>query len=73
MKEKIKEIMASVLNIEIDKISDNSSPDTIEAWDSLKQMDLIISIEEEFNIEFSDEELVVDTYAGLVKIVKDNL
>ena len=53
----IKSIMASVFNIKKSKIKDDSSPDSIEFWDSLKHMDLILALEEEFKINFSYEEI----------------
>jgi acyl carrier protein len=55
---KIKYIMSSVFGIHKNEIHDNVSPDTVESWDSLKHMDLIVSLEEEFEIEFSDEEII---------------
>ena len=57
MKNRIKKVIADVLMIDIDKIDDNSSPETIEQWDSLKQMNIIIALEDEFEIEFLDEEI----------------
>ena len=58
MKKKIKETIANILELDIDRLNDESSPETIEKWDSLKHMNIIIALEEEFNIEFLDEEIV---------------
>ena len=52
MEKKIKLIMSKVFKISLYSINEDSSPDNIESWDSLNHMDLIRSIEEEFNIEF---------------------
>lgn len=57
MEEKIKEILSSVLNVDVAEIDENSSPDTIEEWDSLKHLNLIIALEEEFGIKFSTDEI----------------
>lgn len=57
-REKIIEVMAHVLNIDPSKINDDSSMDTIEAWDSLKHMKLVITLEQELGVEFDDEEVV---------------
>ena len=43
---------------EIDDIDDNTSPDTLESWDSLKHMNLIIALEEEFLVDLSDEDII---------------
>ena len=57
MEDKVKKIMSDVFNINVDLIDGDSSPDNIENWDSLKHMNLIVSLEEEFEVEFTDEEI----------------
>ncbi|MBV9988005.1 MAG: acyl carrier protein [Chitinophagaceae bacterium] len=49
--------MSAVFDIPADQISDTSSPDTIEKWDSLNHMNLVSSLEEEFDVRFTDEEI----------------
>ena len=56
--ERIKNAMSAVFEIPVEQIKDDSSPDTIESWDSLKHMNLVISLEEEFEIEFTDDEII---------------
>ena len=58
MEDRIKKVMSDVLNIDVSLINNESSPDNIENWDSLKHMNLIVALEEEFEIEFDDEEIV---------------
>ena len=66
---RIKNIMAAVFELTVDKINENSSPDTIELWDSLKHMNLIIALEEEFNIVIPDEEVGNMLTFGLVLLI----
>ena len=47
--EKLNLVMSAVFEIPIESINQKSSPETIESWDSLKHMNLIVAIEEEFN------------------------
>mgnify|MGYP005690285923 CR=1 FL=1 len=58
IKQNIKEVMSLVLEIPNENIDDGSSPDTIESWDSLRHMNLIVALEEKFKIQFTDEEIV---------------
>lgn len=58
MKDKVKEIIARVFNLEANSIGDDASPDNILHWDSLNHMNLIVSLEEEFDIRFTDEEII---------------
>jgi acyl carrier protein len=61
--------MAQVMNVSIENVKEDSSPDTIEAWDSLKHMSLILTLEEEFGVQFSDEEIVEMLNVGLIMYV----
>ena len=54
----IKNVMSAVFEIPEGNIQDDSSPDTIESWDSLKHMNLVVALEEEFEIEFTDDEII---------------
>lgn len=56
--EKLKRIISDVFGVDLMLIDENSSPDNIEAWDSLRQMSLIMALEEEFSITFSDDQVV---------------
>lgn len=53
--ERIKNIMSIVLEVSINEINNNSSNENIVSWDSLKHINLILALEEEFEIEFSEE------------------
>jgi len=57
MEDRIKKVMRDVFNIDIASIGSESSPDNIENWDSLKHMNLIVALEEEFDIEFDDDDI----------------
>jgi len=58
LKDRILKIVSQVMDIPQEQLNEDSSPDTVENWDSLKHMNLILALEEEFNIIFSDEEIV---------------
>ena len=57
MKEKIIDIISDVLKIKKSNISLKTTMNKVEHWDSLKQMQIIIAIEDEFNIKFSEDNL----------------
>ena len=57
IKERILQVMATVFETEVAALNENSSSDTIEAWDSLKHLTLILALEEEFAISIPDEEV----------------
>ncbi len=50
-------ILSSLLNVSRDRLSRESSRVTLQQWDSLKHMHLVLALEEEFGIEFDDNEV----------------
>ncbi len=67
LERKIKNIMSVVFEVDEDQINDDSSPDTIVSWDSLKNINLVVALEEEFNIGFEDEEIIEMTNYKRIK------
>ena len=53
--ERIKDTMAAVFNMPVKKISNASSRDNIKNWDSIKHLQLILALEEEFNVTIESE------------------
>lgn len=71
---KIKEIISIVFNVELDSVLDDASPDNIDNWDSLGHLNLIIALEEEFNISIPDEEVGNLVSVRLIEIIiNDNI
>ena len=58
IEDRIKNVMSAVFEIPIQEINDQSSSDKIVSWDSLKHMNLVIALEEEFNMQFSENEIL---------------
>ena len=54
---KIYQLMSNVFEIPVEEISEDSSLDNIESWDSIRHLNLILAIEEEFGITIPDEEV----------------
>ena len=69
LEDRIKNIISAVFEIPEEQIKDHSSPDTIESWDSLKHMNLIIALEEEFEVEFNDNEIFEMMNYTLIKSI----
>lgn len=70
MDERLKKILASILEIDEDSIDEEISSENFDAWDSFKQMNIIIAIEEEFGLQFDeDESILSNSYSSLLKII----
>jgi acyl carrier protein len=71
--DRIKKVMSSVLGVGPDLILPTSSQDSIENWDSLKHMNLILALEEEFGITIPDEDAANLPSFRLIQIVVSEL
>ena len=65
MAKKLYDIISKVFSVKISEINDESSPETIESWDSFNGLILVDELESNFNIKFSVSEIID------VKNVKD--
>ena len=61
LEERIKQIMADILDLDPHSIDGSSAMDTIESWDSLTHINLCLSLEQDFGISFtvSDMEMML--------------
>jgi len=58
MSEKLYNIISKVFSVPISEINDESSPETIESWDSFNGLILVDELESNFNIKFSVSEII---------------
>ena len=65
----VKNVMAAVLELDVKSLDENSSMDNIPNWDSLKQMNLILALEESFAVSIPDEDAANATSYQLIVIV----
>jgi acyl carrier protein len=55
--ERFFQVVSSILNVARESLSPQSSRDSLEEWDSIKHMYVVLALEEEFSVEFSDDEI----------------
>jgi acyl carrier protein len=55
--EQVRGIASDLLGIPANQISAASSPENIEAWDSVQHLNLVLAIEERFQLQLSPEEI----------------
>lgn len=66
---KLKQVMASVLGVPADSIDESTSTDTVADWTSLAHLNLIVALEEEFDVMLPDDEVAELTSYPLLKLV----
>ena len=55
--DRVRGIAADVFQLDSVTLTADSSPETIEAWDSVQNLNLVLALEQEFGFEFAPEEM----------------
>jgi acyl carrier protein len=55
--DRVRGIAADVFQLDSATLTADSSPQTIEAWDSVQNLNLVLALEEAFGFEFAPEEM----------------
>lgn len=58
MRDRVIEVMAAVFAVSISDISEDMTLGHSRNWDSLKHMNLIMALEEEFGVSFTNDDVV---------------
>jgi acyl carrier protein len=53
----LKQILSEIFELDSSTINDATSIENVELWDSLQHFSMIVSVEQEFGIRFSEEEM----------------
>ena len=71
---KLRQVVAKVLDVDPASLRDDSSPDTIDGWDSLKSIDLVLALEEAYGVRFTDDQMTSLTSLRLIgSVVREAL
>lgn len=74
IEERVRRVLAEVLDLDPLSVSAETSTDTVKAWDSLQHLTLILSLEEEFEIQFDEDETVaIVSFPLIVGAVSEHL
>lgn len=73
MNETMMNVIADCLEIGRDELTQNSSIHNCQKWDSLRQMRIVLKLEETFNIEIDEEEAMELTSIQEIQDYLDDL
>jgi acyl carrier protein len=55
--DRVRQIASDVFGMPLDRISRESSPSTIDAWDSLQHLNLVLALEQEFSVQLEPQDI----------------
>lgn len=72
--DRVRTIASDVFGVSPETISDTSSPENIDRWDSTQHLNFILALEETFQLQLSPEETErIRTVGDAVKVIEDKL
>jgi acyl carrier protein len=70
----VRRIAADLFEVPLEHILPHSSPASIDNWDSLHHLNLVLGLEGEFGVQFSPEEIAqMQTVEGIAWLVQNKL
>jgi len=72
VEQNVEHIVADVLQLPSSMINDQLTMQDVDVWDSLKHMELIVSLEETFGVQLNFEEIVtMQSVANIKRVLRD--
>ena len=71
--EQVRNIASDIFGITAEKITTESSPETIENWDSMQHLNLVLAIEEKFGVQLDPEDIEQMKNIGAVAALVEKL
>ena len=66
-KVRLHEVIARALRVPATSVSDESSPETLRRWDSLRHLELMTEIEEAYGVRFATADMVRAQSVGQIR------
>ncbi len=71
--ERVQSVASDIFGIPADRITAESSPETIENWDSMQHLNLVLAIEEKFGVQLDPEDIEQMKNIGAVAALVEKL
>ncbi|HEV2705892.1 MAG TPA: acyl carrier protein [Pyrinomonadaceae bacterium] len=69
--ERVRAVAADVLGVPPERVDERSAPADFENWDSILQLNLVLALEQEFDVQFEPEEMERMTNVGQIAALLD--
>ena len=71
--EQVRNIASDIFGIPATRITAESSPETIENWDSMQHLNLVLAVEEKFGVQLDPEDIEKMKNIGAVAALVEKL
>lgn len=67
----LRELLAEVFELKVEDLNETLTKEQIDSWDSLRQMDLVVSIENKYDIELTIDDIIkMDSITTIKEVVE---
>ena len=73
MFEQVRSVASDIFGVPAEKITAESSPETIENWDSMQHLNLVLAVEEKFGVQLEPEDIEQMKNVGAVAKLVEKL
>lgn len=56
--QRLLQLMSDVFEVPLDQIDETTTPATLDKWDSLRHIKLVLALEDEFGVKFEEKEFL---------------
>jgi acyl carrier protein len=72
--QQVHQIAADIFSVPLEAVTAQSSPNTIVTWDSLQHVNLVLALEQQFDVQFLPEEIAeMSRIELIVSLVEDKI
>ena len=61
------QVIAKALKVQAESVAEETSPETLKRWDSLRHLDLMTAVEDAYGVRFSTAEVLRATSVGEIR------
>ena len=70
--DELRKVLSNVFNISEETVNEETSIDNVGEWDSLKHLELVLALEQKFDVTLTEEETVEILNYPLIKMTLEN-
>jgi acyl carrier protein len=70
LQERVIKIISDIVNVPVSELDEHSSPTSVPQWESMKHINLVLALEEEFDLQFDDEQITeLQSVKGIIDTI----
>jgi acyl carrier protein len=74
IEQRVRDLAADLFNVPAQQFTPESSPGSVEGWDSLQQLNLVLAVEQQFEVQLGPEDIEqMGSIGRIVEILEEKL